>query len=214
VDDARYAPIVSPAAAEEFFATGYNALTCEPDSPSPGRARAASKSAHLGPCIMVDVPAVGMTPSDQLPSLEPALPGRLPAPLDRFVASLCPDDMIVRMTPEDISDMRAWERADRERTRLLAQLLFAARDLAESRIVHAPALAASLAPWCAECWEREVTGVIAHRTTCKTGRVLSVLHELTEANTRAPWPAVLPTDIDDDEDPQPRGSASREGGRL
>jgi hypothetical protein len=52
VDDARIAPIVGPAEAEEFFATGHNAFTGETTSP-----------------ITVDVPAVGATPAADLPSL-------------------------------------------------------------------------------------------------------------------------------------------------
>lgn len=83
MDDARNAPIVSPADTEKFFATGYNALTCEPDSDCEDAAEPRSS-------ITVDVPAVGVTPASQLPSMDrdPRSPGRVAMPFGEAIAAL------------------------------------------------------------------------------------------------------------------------------
>jgi hypothetical protein len=137
MDDARSAPIVSPDQGEEFFATGYNARTSEPDA-----------------AFQVDVPAVGITPSAQLPSLGGEGVKR-PEPLKTYL----------------------------ERNRQLSQLVFAARDLAESRIMKAwDRTGADLVTpsWCMECQHNEIHGSIVHAANCRTGRVLDVLLQLVQ----------------------------------
>lgn len=183
MDDARHVPIVSPADAEEFFATGYNALTCEPDSACES-AGPSINARNAYPSITVDVPAVGVTRSDQLPSLRTDGAVLLPDPLQDFVEAMGPEGLIVRLTADEVLEMRALDRADRERNLLLSLLLFASRDLAQSRIMHAGDRgdAAVLMPsWCMECQHNEANGGIVHAATCKTGRVLDVLLELMQA---------------------------------
>lgn len=68
----------------------------------------------------------------------------------------------------------------RERDRLLGELLFAARDLAQEQIE--PREDTDLA-FCFECMAAEVlaTGWIAHEAACKTGRVLGIISALCTA---------------------------------
>jgi len=65
---------------------------------------------------------------------------------------------------------------------LIAQLLFAARDLAEAGILgrDREPIAEEPAPaiWCRECQMTELGGKLTHTGTCKTGRVLGLIARL------------------------------------
>jgi hypothetical protein len=171
MDDARNAPMsVSPVAAEDFFRTGSNARSCEPDR-----------------ACAIDVPAVGLTPASQLPSLDACAPPTDGSPFPetlKTVIDLAPvDGFDVRLSANDVLEMRAFDRRDRERNRHLSQLIFAARDLAESRIMRAWKCdgAELVTPsWCRECHHNEMLGSIVHASDCKTGRVLDILLQLVQ----------------------------------
>lgn len=73
---------------------------------------------------------------------------------------------------------------------LLAQLLFAARDLAERNILGKdwepmPA-GAHAAVWCRECQMTEHLGGLQHTGTCQTGRVFGIIGELMSTSDSEP----------------------------
>lgn len=119
------------------------------------------------------------------------LPGHVPEPLRSFIS-----DAACRVSPGvigkgvreliaeiDAAIMRNNEKRD-EIERLLGQLLFASRDLAERNILgRVEATSAhgdkALTPaWCRECRMTENVGKIPHAASCYTGRVLGLLDAL------------------------------------
>jgi hypothetical protein len=64
---------------------------------------------------------------------------------------------------------------NRRRERLISQLIFAARDLAQEQIEPTDGTEPA---FCTECIADEVNGAIAHERLCRTGRVLVVIDGL------------------------------------
>jgi hypothetical protein len=135
----------------------------------------------------VDMPGVGRVPASYVEpqatrSVDVPAVG-LPESLKTFVDLAPVDGFDVRLTSDDVLEMRAFDRRDRERNRHLSQLIFAARDLAESRIMRAWKCdgAELVTPsWCRECHHNEMLGSIVHASDCKTGRVLDILLQLVQ----------------------------------
>lgn len=147
-----------------------------------------NRSKGFACCTPIDVPGVGREHAPGCPNRAPVnlraprayTPGEVPESLRMMVggetlaAGPCG-------RPKRCAERRWQEEAESEldaaRDRLLGQLVFAAKDLAESQIVEArdgeePAV-------CAECVEAERDGHIGHAPDCRTARVLGVLRDLT-----------------------------------
>lgn len=135
----------------------------------------------------IDVPAVGMTPAAELPSLIRGAeyqPGHMPETLREFVAAAGDDDLLVRVSAEAAADLRRFAVEDAKQNKLFSELLFAARDLAEAQIVD-PYYISRLAgnDWigCRECGQLVYLNSRQHVPTCKTGRVMGVVLQLMKA---------------------------------
>jgi hypothetical protein len=111
------------------------------------------KAPGLTCCVGVDMPERGHVHSHDCPAV------------DRGAAETSPDPA---------HDFRT------ECERLLCPLLFAARDSAQAQIVPGRR---SRPAWCTECrgCDEVTPNLIAHKSTCKTGRVLSILAALAGA---------------------------------
>jgi hypothetical protein len=160
-------------------------------------------------CVGVDEPGVGRVHSADCPRLSsPWRSGReyaadeVPQPLWDFVdgatftdrrCSVCGARRLVSGAcslvsggdgmggcPDPLHDYRLEETARCER--ILAQLPFAARDLAERNLRGALSNAGVgghvIASSCTECRVVEHLGVLRHSGTCRTGRVLDLIAEL------------------------------------
>lgn len=77
------------------------------------------------------------------------------------------------------ADELAREEQREHREGLLAQLLFAAKDLAEAQIEPADG---DEPAFCNECVVDQYENNLAHEPLCRTGRVLRVLSELCKLN--------------------------------
>jgi hypothetical protein len=104
--------------------------------------------------------------------------GEVPQPLRAFV-----DDANFNPTLRNSASCdpgRNFATAQNDREGLLAQLMFAARDLAQANLVHfGPKDGGS---HCCECHMGELHGCIAHTDKCLTGRVLDILDDLVETS--------------------------------
>jgi len=146
------------------------------------------KAKHHTCCGGIDVPGVGHTHSPECPAT--ARRSKLPEPLRSFVtdeAAFIAARQIAQETRELIAEihdkMSGMEaRRDRRET-LLAELVFAARDLAMRNIQRGltARFADPLGPEhssCAECLMVEHLGRLPHTPTCRTGRVLRIQADL------------------------------------
>lgn len=112
---------------------------------------------------------------------EPQPPGNLasaPAVIGKEVREL--------IAEIDAAIMRSNEKRDRTE-RLLTQLLFAARDVADRNILCGSLAPANTAPAavCTECHMVEHLGKLTHAGTCCTGRVLGILEALTDVEVNS-----------------------------
>jgi len=125
----------------------------------------------------------------------PGIAAHVPPSLLRLLNNEPPADLIWRQRDsiEDGDLLVAFDSSLRilkarlvRREDLLSQLLFAARDLAEQNILGkdwAPIPAgAHAASWCRECQMTEHLGRLQHTDTCRTGRVLGIIGELTSTS--------------------------------
>jgi hypothetical protein len=129
----------------------------------------------------------------------PGLAAHVPPSLLRLLNNEPPADLIWRQRDSiedgDLlvaldSSLRILKARLVRREDLLSQLLFAARDLAERNILGKdwepiPA-GAHAASWCRECQMTEHLGKLSHTDTCRTGRVLGIVGELTSTSDSEP----------------------------
>lgn len=144
-------------------------------------------------CVGIDKPEIGLVHADNcIQQGRPYQAGHVPETLHAFLEATGPDDLLVRISPEDALEMQELGAADEHRNSLLIQLLFAARDLAESRI----APICSLIPYskadrlrCRECGELSATGdLIEHAGTCRAGRILRIISDLSKSTGKEAVP--------------------------
>jgi hypothetical protein len=171
-------------------------------SPAPAsRSRVYLKNTDHTCCAGVDVPGVGHTHAPDCPAM--ARRAQLPETLGDFVSEpACRDavGIIGKEVRELIAEIdgalspqrrgpvagdpaiAAHDAQVAHREGLLAQLLFAARDLAEQSILGGGWLAVADMPapacWCRECQMTEHLGRLQHTDTCRAGRVLRIVAEL------------------------------------
>jgi hypothetical protein len=130
---------------------------------------------HAADCS-VSPDAVTRFPGDREGSIRDlSVAADVPPSLRRLLDNEPPAQLICRQR-DSIEDGGA------HREGMLAQLLFAARDLAEQNILGAgwPAVVDMPAPasWCRECQMTERLDRLQHTNTCRTGRVLRIVDEL------------------------------------
>lgn len=201
MDDLRAVPTLSPLEAEQFWTDGEDARSLKPGATPETESTCCAGTdlpgvgnVHSAGCPLEGLPrrsgqerrlgGIPETSKDLVGGGDREAPKTLPEPLAAFVEAMGPEDLVVRLSADDVLEMRAFDCADHERNRLLSQLLFVARDLAESRIMRVGDRGEGklITPsWCMECQQNEADGSIAHAPGCKTGRVLAVLLELVVA---------------------------------
>lgn len=193
MEQSRAVSSVSTAETEQFWTEGVDALQSKigPDPEPVTQTTLCAEPDEASCASTLPVLRVGQAPGDldDNPSSgapvegaatlkgEPYAPGEIPETLKAFVEALGPDDLVVRITSDEVVEMQELAQRDDTRDRLLAQLLFATRDLAEAQIE--PATNHERA-YCVECFAEEKDGAIAHGAGCKVARVLSILKELCE----------------------------------
>ncbi len=155
-------------------------------------------------CVGVDMPGVGHTHAPDCPAM--ARRAKLPAALADFVSEPpCREfpSLVGKAAAELLAEINAGLSALNERRnqreRLFAQLLFAARDLAEVNL-----FSGHLARTCTECGKLEELGRMQHINTCKTGRVLGIVANLVSTLDFDPF---KPTEKEE----APDGETSRAG---
>jgi hypothetical protein len=134
-------------------------------------------------CAGIDVPGLGHIHAPGCLAMKRA--SQLPEPLQSLLGEEQGDVAFVRLTARDFMEMRAIEVRGAECDRLLAQLIFAARDLARQNLLpqcDAPRdLAAAVPIRCRECEMSEHLGELRHGSTCRTGRVLGIIEKLCQS---------------------------------
>lgn len=158
-------PAVSTAAAETFWTSGTDARSPEPSVAVPVAAE--QTQAPFACCVGVDEPGLGRRHAANCARA-------------RNVA----EDERAYASGKVGAKLRKLLLAD-ERDGLLARLIFAARDLAQSRInfIVLGDFESSLVG-CRECRVIERPGALKHTASCRAGRVLNLITELV-ANAEA-----------------------------
>jgi len=166
-------------------------VTCirmEAAEPPAVPARVFLKNPNHTCCVGVDMPGIGHTHGPDCPAM--ARRAQLPETLADFASeSACRDaaQVLGKEVRELIAEIDASISAiDARRTAresLFAQLLFAARDLAERNLRPSHVLAEYKGEeirtaGCSECFMSEHLGRLQHTATCKTGRVLRIVADL------------------------------------
>jgi hypothetical protein len=149
--------------------------------------------------VGVDLPGVGHVRAADCPAIlptvvrgRPYVAGEVSERLAAFVSDppcVTSPGVIGKEVRELIAEidaaiMRNNEKRD-QTERLLTQLLFAARGLAERNVLGQAkkpidgGLEQVMPAWCTECQMVEHLGKIPHAATCRTGRVLGILEALT-----------------------------------
>ena len=159
----------APALAEPGLLAHLNMELAPPDSP----ARAPFC------CVGTDMPGVGhvyecdCAPRGQLCAARDVL-----EVLRRFLDG---ESLHLEITDAERDGIRKAELAASTRDRLLCQLMFAAKDLAESQIEPRDG---SDPAFCTHCVIDEHEGVIAHDADCRVGRVVAILQGLVKTVPR------------------------------
>jgi hypothetical protein len=169
VEDALQRPSeqLSTEESENFWRNGCNALTAETQPPS-GIAIGAN-NAYLS--VAVDVPAVGITPDYEMPSIQRSAA--------EYVSGAVPDPLRALIDRGEFGSLLSAANENIRRDCALVELLFAARDLAEHDIMRPDTDSVFRhSPWCTKCQMSEQGGSIPHAHSCKTGRVFKALEEL------------------------------------
>jgi hypothetical protein len=169
--ETRTVPSISTAEAENFFTEGSPAWPAETREleahsnlsklPATARGRAYMPGA-VSPELAAYLDSTGMEPSDA--------PGTTAG-------------LTLELSPREVVELREFSRNDEERDRLIAQLIFASRDLVAMFIREAVADLDEPAR-CLYCTAKaRVARELVHESTCKAGRVAGVLSDL--VNTAA-----------------------------
>jgi hypothetical protein len=175
MDEPRTVPSVSNAELEEFFVGGTPAVSAETEKQL---LAISSQLSTENPLRAEPVFAV-------VRGREKA-PGEVPPSLRRFLDDECggltfPVDsdgrVRVELAPADLVELQAFDARQKRRDGLMAQLMFAAQDLAASRTeYYSPQTRI-----CAECGARAGVGEpLSHLRLCRVGRVRSLLQKLVE----------------------------------
>jgi hypothetical protein len=143
---------------EEFFSSGVDARV------EPGR----------GIDVGIDMPGVGFVRGRDY------VAGEMPSPLREFLDD---ERIVITLTPGEVCELKEFGEAEEKRVQLFAELIFASRTLATSRISYLPhrcAKGEQVNACCRECWRTSLAedGRISHVGSCKTGRLLNVLDRL------------------------------------
>ncbi len=129
-------------------------------------------------CLGVDMPGVGWVHSESCNASGSgkAVPS-LKAVRD-FLDGVGPDDLVTVITPEDMAEMRAEDAQRMHQEKLFGQLLFAARALANSRLVESPRRndVGLIRVLCIEC--SRLVDATPHDSSCLTGQVLHIIAQL------------------------------------
>lgn len=136
-------------------------------------------------CIGIDVPGVGHIHAYTCPAMErhvrsaarPYIAGEVPEPLKSFVDG---DEFDPELSAADFEIIRHAELVQAERDRLLTQLLFAARNLAEANIIVSFRSHETGKPLsCREChFGATSDGTLRHARSCNTGHTFDILAAL------------------------------------
>ncbi len=103
--------------------------------------------------------------------------------------------LTLELSPADVAELRAFDHVDKRREGALGELLFAARELAKSRLMH-------MAPWnvCMECGAKVLAGhrraacgkPASHSNDCRVGRVVAAIEKLIALSREsAEWQAAF-----------------------
>lgn len=162
---------VSTAETEKFWTEGYDARESAPGSEEAAPETLTTQNMTPGPggeiarpvreAIGIDLPGVGLVPAA---AVLPDCAGQQPDACESLPLTLAGVG----------TETRAAQMAE-ERDRLLVELVYAARALAQAQIEPEDNLEPA---FCTECVQEQRDGAIAHERTCKTGRVEGVLDRL------------------------------------
>ncbi len=178
MDNLQAVPALAIREAEQFWTGGENAYPPKPGDEPETRTTC---------CAGIDLPGVGNVHSAGCP--HEGLPRR--SGQERRTGETL--EPLQSLAGGDTKDCALDDEYRNARERLLSQLIFAARDLAESYIEPG---AGDEPTYCAECVGKEVaaSGLIAHEARCKTGRVLQLLDSLCALSTFTPGRKETATD--------------------
>lgn len=134
-------------------------------------------------CVGIDMPEVGHVHAADCPAMRRNRPCGTDIEIPPVRSGA--ESVVGEVPWRGLADGAAAEPSEIARSRrelqdvCLSQLIFAARDLAQTRLIPHVEFADGYQPgWCLECQMTEHLGRIVHGVTCRAGRVLGLIAEL------------------------------------